>query len=257
MLRRTAHGSVNAAEAIAREETLRAWLEWRGCQDVWEVAPQLAEQGVTVADLEELSSFLPLEAVRVSLQFFARSRRSERLVATLSGSTARIFELISAIQTYSSMDRAPLSEVDVPEALDATLEMFRSRLNGIGIERRYEKDLPRISGYASELNQVWAALMENALDALDGAGCIRLVCRLEGELLMVEIHDTGPGIPTEIQSRIFEPFFSTRPPGQALGLGLDTAMRTVRMHRGHLNVCSEPGATCFRVSLPLDQFQAY
>jgi len=100
-------------------------------------------------------------------------------------------------------------------------------------------------------------LIENALDALGNQGLLRLGCRLEGEMLLVEIWDTGPGIPEDLQDRIFEPFFTTKPPGQGLGLGLDNAMRIVRKHRGHISVKSEPGSTCFRIRLPLDQLQAY
>ena len=88
-------------------------------------------------------------------------------------------------------------------------------------------------------------------------GKLKLTCRLEGEMMLVEIWDTGPGIPPELQDRIFEPFFTTKAPGQGLGLGLDNAMRIVRKHRGHLSVRSDPGSTCFRVRLPLDQLQAY
>jgi len=76
-------------------------------------------------------------------------------------------------------------------------------------------------------------------------------------MMLVEIHDSGPGIRAELQDRIFEPFFTTKPPGHGLGLGLDNAMRIVRKHRGHIDVRSEPGNTCFLVRLPLDQLQAY
>jgi signal transduction histidine kinase len=130
-------------------------------------------------------------------------------------------------------------------------------MNNVHIIRDYEPNLPHINAYGSELNQVWTALIENALDALGNHGDLKLTCRLEAEMLLVEIWDTGPGIPPELQDRIFEPFFTTKPPGQGLGLGLDNAMRIVRKHRGHLSVKSEPGSTCFRVRLPLDQLQAY
>jgi signal transduction histidine kinase len=158
------------------------------------------------------------------------------------------------------MDRAPILEVDVPAGLDATIQMLQSRMSKVVVERNYQPELPRISAYGSELNQVWTALIENALDALaetDNGGTLRLTCRLEGEMMLVEIWDTGPGIPAELQDRIFEPFFTTKAPGQGLGLGLDNAMRIVRKHRGHLSVRSDPGSTCFRVRLPLDQLQAY
>jgi signal transduction histidine kinase len=130
-------------------------------------------------------------------------------------------------------------------------------MDQIEVEREYEPDLPRISAYGGELNQVWTALIENSLDALGGRGHLRIACRLEGEMLLVEVWDSGPGIPPELQERIFEPFFSTKAPGSGLGLGLDNAMRIVRKHRGHLSVRSEPGSTCFRVRLPVDQLQAY
>jgi signal transduction histidine kinase len=271
---------------LAREESIRAWLAALGCPEPWDVAAPLAEQGVTVDELNQLRAVLPSDATCVSLQFFARYLRSSRSVDTLLNSTARIFDLISAVKDYSFMDRAPILEVDVPAGLDATLQMFQSRLTNVKVTRDYEPNLPTISAYGGELNQVWTALIENALEALgpgiptdtsspdSGLGSLgsremssrmqwsnqaelRLTCRQETDMLLVEIWDTGPGIPAELQDRIFEPFFTTKAPGQGLGLGLDNAMRIVRKHRGHISVKSEPGSTCFRVRLPLEQLQAY
>jgi signal transduction histidine kinase len=250
----------DAGQQIQLEEELRNWLTALPCEGAWEVAAQLAEQRATVADLEELSTLIGAGEGCVSLQYFARYLRSTRSVDTLLNSTARIFDLISAVKAYSYMDRAPILEVDVSAGLDATIQMLQSRMKNVVIERNYQPDLPRISAYGSELNQVWTALIENALDALaetDHGGKLKLTCRLEGEMMLVEIWDTGPGIPPDLQDRIFEPFFTTKAPGQGLGLGLDNAMRIVRKHRGHLSVRSDPGSTCFRVRLPLDQLQAY
>ena len=247
----------NPLDFIAREESIRTWLGVLGCPNPWEVAPQLAEQGVNATDLDQLRTLLGANETCVSLEFFARYLRASRSVQTLAHSTNRIFDLIDAIKAYSGMDRAPILEVDVPAGLDATVQMLQSRMTKVEIERDYEPNLPRINAYGGELNQVWTALIENALDALGNQGRLRLACRLEGEMLLVEIWDTGPGIPPELQERIFEPFFTTKAPGQGLGLGLDNAMRIVRKHRGHMSVRSEPGSTCFRVRLPLDQLQAY
>jgi len=250
----------DAGALITLEEDLRKWLTQLPCEGAWEVAAQLAEQRAIVTDLEELRTMLGANETAVSLQYFARYLRSTRSVDTLLNSTARIFDLISAVKAYSYMDRAPIIEVDVPTGLDATVQMLQSRMKHVEIERDYEAGLPRISAYGSELNQVWTALIENALDALAEirtGGKLKLTCRLEGEMLLVEIWDTGPGIPADLQDRIFEPFFTTKAPGQGLGLGLDHAMRIVRKHRGHLSVRSDPGSTCFRVRLPLDQLQAY
>jgi len=253
-------GSNDAPAQIKREEELRSWLSALPCENAWDVAPDLAEGGITLRDLEQLRNVLAPEGTCVTLQYFARYLRSTRSVETLLSSTDRIFDLISAIKAYSNMDRAAISEVDVREGLDATLLMFQSRMNGVQVERDYQADLPCISAYAGELNQVWTALIENALDAMetvDRGSVLRLTCRVEGDVLLTQIEDNGPGIPSELLDRIFEPFFTTKPPGHALGLGLDNAMRIVRRHRGHLGVRSEPASTCFRVRLPLNQFEAY
>jgi signal transduction histidine kinase len=257
LIRPNASQAHSATALIAQEEAIRTWLGVLGCDEAWEVAPQLAEQGVTIADLDELHALLKPNETCVTLQSFARFLRSSRSAETLVHSTARIFDLISAVKTYSYMDRAPILEVDVPVGLEATVQMLQSRMSLVNITRDYQPDLPTISAYGSELNQVWTALIENALDALGNSGELRLTCRLEADMLLVEIWDTGPGIPPELQDRIFEPFFTTKAPGQGLGLGLDNAMRIVRKHRGHLGVRSEPGSTCFRVRLPLEQLQAY
>lgn len=242
---------------ITRDESLRKWLTDLPCESAWDVAAQLGEQGATTEDLDSLRCLLEPRETAVVLQYFARYLRSNRSIDTLLNSTARIFDLISAVKAYSYMDRAPILEVDVPAGLDATVQMLQSRMSNVTVERDYQLNLPRISAYGSELNQVWTALIENALDALGNSGTLRLTCRMEGEMLLAEIWDTGPGIPPELQDRIFEPFFTTKAPGQGLGLGLDNAMRIVRKHRGLLSVHSEPGSTCFRVRLPLDQLQAY
>ncbi|HEY1984983.1 MAG TPA: ATP-binding protein [Terracidiphilus sp.] len=250
----------DAMDLIEREESMRSWLVALPCDSAWDVASQLSEQGATVADLDQLLTVLGPAEAAVTLQYFARYLRSTRAVDTLIHSTARIFDLISAVKAYSNMDRAAILEVDVPAGLDATVQMLQSRMANVIVERDYQPNLPCISAYSGELNQVWTALIENALDAMadnPGRGCLKLTCRIEADMMLVEIWDTGRGIPPELQDRIFEPFFTTKPPGHGLGLGLDVAMRIVRKHRGHLGVRSEPGSTCFRVRLPLNQFQAY
>ncbi len=260
VLGRQSNDNDDAMAAINHEEGLRDWLAALPCDNPWDVAPQLAEQGIRVDDLDDLRKILDPEATSVSLQYFARYLRSTRSVETLIHSTARIFDLISAIKAYSNMDRAAILEVDVPAGLDATVQMLQSRMGNVNIQREYQPGLPCISAYGAELNQVWTALIENALDAMQDnreRGCLRLTCRVEVDMLLVEIWDNGHGIPAELQDRIFEPFFTTKPPGSGLGLGLDNAMRIVRKHRGHLSVRSEPGSTCFRVRLPLNQFEAY
>jgi signal transduction histidine kinase len=245
------------SEQAAREDRILEWLRARQIDSAWHIAPELAECGVEPEQLDELSRGIQTEANGVVLSQFTSSLRAERIAAAMLNSTARIFDLIRAIKDYSYMDRAPIQEVNIPQSLETTLAMVNSRLRQVEVIRDYEPNLPLISAYGSELNQVWMALIENALDAIKDQGQIKLVAKTSGDLLMVEIWDNGPGVPEELQARIFEPFFTTKGPGAGLGLGLDTVNRLVRVHRGYVAVQSKPGKTCFQVRLPIQQLQAY
>jgi signal transduction histidine kinase len=240
-----------------REDQLQRWLREHSVGSSWQIVPDLAELGITADNLNELSDLLGGQHLEIVLSQFASSARTDRMARAMLDATTRIFALIGAVKDYSWMDQAPIQEVDIPQSLETTLTMLQSRLEKVQIERRYEPSLPRISAYASELNQVWMALLENALDAMDNQGKLTLSVQLSGEFVVTEIWDNGPGIPAEIQARIFEPFFTTKAPGSGLGLGLDTAQRIVRQHRGYIHVDSEPGKTCFQVRLPIEPLQAY
>ena len=251
---RQATPGLNVAQ---QEDRISAWLAAHGVENAWKIAPELAEAGICADYLTPLGEILDANATTVVLSQFASSLRAERMTEAMIDSTARIFDLIKAIKDYSYMDQAPIQEIDIPKGLESTLSMLQSRLHHVEVVRDYEPGLPCISAYASELNQVWTALIENALDAIQDNGRIELKAKVSGDLLLVEVWDGGPGIPADIRDRIFEPFFTTKPPGRGLGLGLDVVMRIVMKHRGFVQVQSAPGATCFQVRLPLQQLQAY
>jgi signal transduction histidine kinase len=245
------------SEQAGREDKLLDWLRRHQIEGAWHIAPELAEYGVQPQHLDDLSRSLEPAATAVVLSQFASSLRAERIAAAMLNSTARIFDLIRAIKDYSYMDRAPIQEIDIPQSLETTLAMVASRLREVEIIRDYEPSLPAISAYGSELNQVWTALIENALDAINDKGQIKLSVHISGDFILVEVWDNGPGVPQEMQARIFEPFYTTKGPGAGLGLGLDTVNRIVRIHRGFVMVQSKPGKTCFQVRLPIQQLQAY
>jgi signal transduction histidine kinase len=254
----------NPLDLSDREDLFRKWLEARGISEPWVIASVVAESPMTIAHLEELATMLTPETLAVSAAAFASSLRVERMAETVINSTVRIFDLISAIKDYSYMDQAPIQEIDVAQSLDTTLTMFASRLEHVTVERSYDPELPHISAYGSELNQVWTELIANALDAMARSseddlphGTLRLRTSPLGEMVTVEIWNDGPGIPAEIVSRIFEPFYTTKAPGQGLGLGLDSVNRIVTKHNGIVTVESKPGATCFQVRLPVERAQAY
>ena len=242
--------------ASDREETLTQWLETHNVPQPWTIASTLAEARIPTTQLDQLVATVSPQILPVALATLASSLRLERMAQTVLDSTGRIFDLISAIKDYAYMDQAPLLDVDLSHSLDSTLIMCTSRLNRVTVERAYDPELPKVAVYGSELNQVWTALIDNALDAIaltGQPGTLRLAAHRFSNMACVEISDTGPGIDPSIASRIFEPFFTTTPVGSNLGLGLDTAQRIVSRHSGFIDFDSKPGFTCFQVRLPFEQ----
>ncbi|WP_433965256.1 ATP-binding protein [Tunturiibacter gelidiferens] len=250
-------GSQNPLANADREEMLIQWLNAHNVPNPWTIAPALSETTLAFDLLDELATIVGPEVLPMAVATVASSLRVERMAETVVDSTVRIFDLISAIKDYSYMDQAPIQDVDLAQSLENTLVMFNSRLRNVKVELEFDQDLECVSAYGSELNQVWTSLIENALDAMNNMGTLRLTTHQSGQMALVEVWDSGPGIDPEIRSRIFEPFFTTKAPGRGLGLGLDTVQRIVNKHSGFVTVESKPGATCFQVRLPLDRLQAY
>jgi signal transduction histidine kinase len=167
-------------------------------------------------------------------------------------STRRISELVAAVRSYSQMDRASMQHIDVTDGLDSTLAMLGHKLrDGVTVVRDYSADVPRIEAYAGELNQVWTNLIDNAVDAMDGTGTLRVATRVEGDGVVVEIGDTGTGMPSHVAARAFEAFYTTKDVGKGTGLGLDIARRVVERHGGTITIDSRPGKTVLRVRIPI------
>ncbi|MEP7291060.1 MAG: ATP-binding protein [Chloroflexota bacterium] len=233
------------------EEGLMNWLDNAEVDESWRIAPVLAAAGVTNGELIHIRQQIGAELLSDTLSWLESILTIGGLARTLKQSAGRIFDLIEAVKAYTYMDQATEQEIDIHDALEATLSVLHHKLNGIEIVRVYGSDLPRIPAYGSELNQVWTILLDNAAYALAEGGSISLRTSQESEYVLVEITDNGPGIPAELQTRLFEPFFTTKPVGQGTGLGLSIARRIiVERHRGMINAESRPGATRFQVFLP-------
>jgi len=246
--------SPNALELSDREERITQWLEARGAQEPWKVAPVLAEWCIDTGRLESLAAEVGDAVVGPALTRASRILVVFGLVREIDNSTRRISDLVRAIKEYSYMDQAPFQEVDIHQGLENTLLIFGHRLKGgVTVRREYDRTLPRVCAYGGELNQVWTNLIDNALDAMGGQGELRIRTARELDGVLVEIGDSGPGVPPEVQGRIFDPFFTTKEVGKGTGLGLDTVSRIVRNHHGNIRLESKPGDTRFRISLPLTQ----
>jgi signal transduction histidine kinase len=235
-----------------REQAISAWLARHGVVRGWTIAPALAAAGVDPAWCERAAAVLEGSDLEAGLEWVASSLSVATLLGEVKESTRRISELVAAVRSYSQLDRASLQQVDVTDGLDSTLVMLGHRLRGgVTVVREYGGDVPRIEAYAGELNQVWTNLIGNAVDAMDGAGTLRVATRADGGGVVVEIGDTGPGMPAQVAERAFEPFYTTKDVGKGTGLGLDIARRIVaERHGGTIAIDRRPGETVLRVRLP-------
>jgi signal transduction histidine kinase len=236
-----------------RESEIEGVLANVGIDNAWDIAPTLVSMGFEPTGVRELAEAFTPEQFSTAIGVVHNTYRAHTLVDDISEGTSRISKIVSALKAYTYLDQAPVQFLDVHEGLDNTLVMLRSKLaDGIVVRREYAEELPQVQAYGSELNQVWTNLIDNAIDAVDCQGEILVRTRCEGEQIVVEIADNGPGIPKDIEPHIFEPFYTTKPVGQGTGLGLNISHNVVVMqHRGEIAVRSQPGNTQFTVTLPL------
>jgi signal transduction histidine kinase len=240
-------------EAADREDEVVDWFDRHDIGTAFEMAATFVQAGIGVDWLNQVEAIVDDGMLEGALRWLNYTLETELLMNEIEDSANRISSLVSAAKQYSQLDRAPHQVLDVHELLESTLVMISSKIGEqIEVVRDYDRTLPDVPVYGAELNQVWTNLIDNALQAMDGHGTLTVRTRRHDDSAEIEIGDTGPGIPPEIVSRIYEPFFTTKRVGQGTGLGLDIAWRiVVNKHHGDLSVRSEPGRTRFAVRLPL------
>jgi signal transduction histidine kinase len=236
-----------------REQALSSWLTHHGVMRGWTIAPPLAAAGVDLAWCARAATVLDGSALQPGLEWVASTLSVATLLSEVKESTRRISELVAAVKSYSQMDRASIQRIDVTDGLESTLVMLAHKLrDNVTVLREYSADVPMVEAYAAELNQVWTNLIDNAVDAMDGTGTLRVATRAECDYVVVEIGDTGPGMPPQVAARAFEAFYTTKDVGKGTGLGLDIARRiVVERHGGTITIDSHPGETVLRVHLPV------
>ena len=238
-----------------REDELTDWMDEHGVTSGWDLAATFVTAGLDVGCLEEINRAVTPALLDQALRWIGYGLETEQLMADIEDAGNRISALVSAAKQYSQMDRASHQWIDVHDGLISTLVLFKHKMgDNVTIVKELDRTLPKIPAHPGELNQVWTNLIDNAVQAMNGAGTLTIRTGLDRGCVLVEIADTGPGMPEEVRRRVFEPFFTTKPVGEGTGLGLDISYRiVVTRHRGDIAVTSEPGNTVFRVWLPLTE----
>jgi signal transduction histidine kinase len=245
-------GDPTPIERADREDAMADWLDDHGVRGAYDLAPVFVGGGLDPDWAETITTRVPDNLLEGALRWIAYTVETESLMREIEDSISRISSLLGAAKQYSQMDRAPFQPLDVHAGLDSTLIMMTSKLKGVRVVKDYATALPEIAGYAAELNQVWTNLVDNAAAAMAGEGELVVRTMTDGDHVVVEVQDSGPGIPAELRDRVFEPFFTTKAIGEGTGLGLDISWRiVVKRHHGDLRVRSRPGETVFTVRLPV------
>jgi signal transduction histidine kinase len=246
------HDVLTPIQQAEREDEIADWL---GAHDVdGEVAGPLADTAVTIGALDRIASAVSGPALSAVLRSVAAGYAVRQIASELQEAATRISGLVLAIKGFTHMDQATVAEpVDLKTSLGNTVAVLnaKARSKSVAVTVTVEPDLPRARGFAGELNQIWANLIDNALDALPKSGRVEITAQRDRQRLVVRVIDNGPGIPADVLQRIFDPFFTTKPVGQGTGLGLDIVRRLISHNEAEIDVESVPGRTEFRVSLPI------
>jgi signal transduction histidine kinase len=238
-------------ERSEREDAVSDWLEDRGVDRAWELAPSLVAAGWDDTTLNRLSGEVDAGSLPAVIRWVASRLAAGELLEEVRASSEAISAIVGGVKEYSHLDQAPVQEVDIRKGLETTLMILKHKLKDVHVSKQYAENLPEVEAFGSELNQVWTNLIDNAVDAMDEHGELVLRAFPEGDSVVVEIEDHGPGIPPELHSRVFDAFFTTKAPGKGTGQGLHVVYSIVtQRHRGKLDLRSEPGKTVFRVELP-------
>jgi signal transduction histidine kinase len=216
------------------------------------LSASLVDAGWTPDQLSEAFSGLAADEAQQAAAWLAQTSSVHALLDEVKTAADRISEIVGAVKSYAYLDQAPVQRIDVRTGLNNTLVILQHKLRqGVDVLRDYAADLPEIEAYGSELNQVWTNIIDNAIDAMGGRGALEVRAeRTDDAGVQVTICDNGPGIPQSALPHLFEPFYTTKPPGVGTGLGLHISHTVVTRHGGRIEVQSRPGETCFIVTLP-------
>ncbi|WP_460636899.1 sensor histidine kinase [Larkinella harenae] len=238
------------------EDELLDWFDDNQVSDSDDLTSSLIDFGFTIDDLDTLLEGVAPDNRATILNWLVNNLVTERLVTDIEEASKRIASLVNAIKSYTHMDRGTGPEcIAIREGINSTLVLLTHKLKekNIQVEITIPDDFPTIEAFASELNQVWTNLIDNAIDAMNNGGHLQITGEVDHPFVLMRIIDDGSGIPASNLDHIFDPFFTTKAIGKGTGLGLDIVQGIIRHHNGRIYVKSEPGRTEFKVCLPIQE----
>jgi hypothetical protein len=245
-------GVLSPLQQAEREDAISDWLVDHGVDE--QLAGSLADTAVTLDALDAIAAAVGGSCLDAVLRWAAAGCAVRSIASEIQDAATRIAGLVAAVKGFTHMDQGgPAGAVDLQGTIGNTVAVLRAKARGKGVAvaLEFEPDLPHAVGYAGELNQVWANLIDNALDAVSEGGHVVVKARRELDRVAVSVVDDGPGIPPDVRERIFDPFFTTKGVGKGTGLGLDIVSRLVMHNEARIEVQSQPGCTEFKVTLPV------
>lgn len=180
-----------------------------------------------------------------------------KLIASCEDGARRVRDIVIGLRNFSRLDEAKLKEVNIHESIDNTLNLLSGEIKNRIQIHKYYGDIPLVTCYASQLNQVFMNILSNAVQAIKGNGNIwintkRSISNKQIEMVTISIQDSGLGMSSEVIEKIFDPFFSTKSVGQGTGLGLSITYGIIQNHGGDISVKSEVGTgTEFIITIPV------
>jgi signal transduction histidine kinase len=245
-------GVLSPLQRADRDDAIADWLADHDVDPA--LAGPLGETALTIEALDRIALAVSGPPLGAALRWVAAGCSIRVIASEIQEAAMRISGLVTAIKGFTHMDQATVAEpVELQSSLGNTVAVLASkaRSKSVAVTLDIPLDLPRVRGFIGELNQIWANLIDNALDAVSESGRVDITANCERQQVVVRVIDNGPGIPAEIQGRLFEPFFTTKPVGKGTGLGLDIVHRLINHNDAEIEVESVPGRTEFKVSLPL------
>lgn len=222
-----------------------------------EQARHRAGQLVQLQAHDALESVLPLLSHALADQIFDTAQGITTISSNarnINTAVERVSKIIFALKSFSRFGAESVwMEADLREGLETVLTIYQNQIkHGVDLVRQFEP-VPPVRCLPDELNQVWTNLVHNALQAMHHQGTLTLGLRQEGNQVLVSVADTGCGMTPEVQARMFDAFFTTKPAGEGTGLGLDIVRKIVEKHGGTIQVQSAVGqGSTFTVALPLN-----